>query len=600
MRKRSLILFTSLVLTITSAFLPSSYIKADATLNDETTQDEDIYNDTSVSLSTGTTDDAALDDTASNDPNSTVQDNNTDSGTEMLDVENGQATFTTTLMQGTNRFEIFYKNNTPDKSPSLVFEVNGQSYEAVHGKRTEESDPVKTLSGEDITITPAGQQKSMTFQMLAVYFDTTKADSSAGQTADITVNMNDSDALIITRTQPTVRSQVTDGDETRQEIYSDPDDAGFLLKYYAGDQNLIGADDVLNIIATDDNSSVNETPEITQPKKKDPMQARIRLIIFAIIITVIILIAVSLKRRKTKNRIREEKLERKKAIRKRKEKQVRENDRLSGALKAYADEYTDDEYYEKSVDEEIEEADKAAEEDLQQIPQEKFAAYSPGIKEALYTVGPEEEARLREKQNSVAEEKTEPDQTKEKEITPGASEKRSIVISDKDIPADSGIKEAPVTISPVDRSGDKKPDTESRTPHTVKKTQTKIVSADTKKKSVPTADNTKPKAAVKKRQTSAVKTAVPKKKALGSPVIIKDASKAVKPVQKKAVKTTAKKVISSPSVKTGATKTSAAKKRTQPPARRPAPGVKPVKINRKTAPGSGQVKIKPKKSSVIL
>ncbi|MGN0240078.1 MAG: hypothetical protein ACI4CS_00165, partial [Candidatus Weimeria sp.] len=295
MRKRSLLLFTLMISLSLAAPVSSraadmsdnpvlySGGTAEGTEADTTTDtSSDTSSDTSDTQDTEqyTTDSSAQD-------TSTADTNDDASQSETLDVEDDQGTFTTTLMQGQNRFEIFYTSSVKIP-PSLVFEVNGQSYEAEYGKRTEDSDPVKTLKGEDITITPTGQVKTQTLSMLAVYFDTSKVSGSIGAEATVTVNLNGSDIFIITRTQPTVRSQITDGDETRQKIYptSDP---GYLLKYYSSTEGLLGAEDIVNIIHADNATEI--TPTVTKPKKKDPMKARIALgILVGLIATAIILL----------------------------------------------------------------------------------------------------------------------------------------------------------------------------------------------------------------------------------------------------------------------------------------------------------------------
>lgn len=385
-------IFTALSITSFLIFSPVN-TWATATLPDS---------DMSGNSSNGST--ISTDQTESKD---TLADNSADSGSDILTENNGKCSFSTVMMQGTNRFEIFYEASSKDTYPSIDFQTaDGGSYTAKYGEKVDDSYPVKILKGQDLTITPEGNQRSITLEMLVVYFDTTKAVSSegqvsAGQTADLSINLNGSNIFVITRSEPTVRSQATDGDEIKQAVYTSGD--GVLLKYYTNEEESLTTDDVLKIIQPDDSSQV--IPATTKPKKKDPTKARIMLGAFISFVAILIALFLSFKNKKKKKKIHEEKMAKKKAIRKRKEKKVRENDRLSGALEAYADEYSDDEFYNKTADEEVGAADRAAEDGLQQIPQDKFAAYAPGIKEALYTVGPEDEEIRKQREAIIKERK---------------------------------------------------------------------------------------------------------------------------------------------------------------------------------------------------
>lgn len=347
---------------------------------------------------------------------------------ENLNVVNGQGTFSTTLAQGQNRFEVFYSSESENTFPSLVFEVGGNTYLAEYGQKTDEDYPITVLKGESISITPQGQEKGITLNMLAIYFDTSKTPEIAGSNVDVTVNLNSSDVFIVARTENPADSQITDGDEKKEPIYTSGE--GALLKYYTETPNLLGTDDIVSIVRADNTEQIQ--PTIAKPKKKDPTKARIALGVFlGLIASVIIATFVVTAKKKTK-KLKEEKIARKKAKRKEKENAFRNNDRLLNALDAYADEYSDDDYNDMSEDEKMAVADEAAKEGMRQIPQEQFAAYSPAIKEVLYTVGPQDD---NPRGNEVA--------IRQKEETGTGEDKPRMIIDSKEEEESQSLRQEP-------------------------------------------------------------------------------------------------------------------------------------------------------------
>lgn len=369
--------------------------------------------DTYGNDSTDTSDTAS--DTYSTDTDTTDTQSTAPSDDDMqiaLD-ENNQATFQATMKSGVNRFEILYSPS--DKTPVVEFAVNGNIYEAAYGGQVSDDNPITILKGKEVTLTKrSNSQYAAKMYLMAVYFDTDKISLADGTAVDITVNLpNERTAFIFARTEvPFLWTNIADGEETREKLLS-TDDPYFLLKYSLASQNEITSDDIVPIITETDNET--NSPETTEPPKPDKNAERIKFILVCTVIFTAVVLFLVLHTKKTNQAVAAKRNEKRKAKRKRQEQEVRDRDRLSSALKEFEDEYTDDgyseanendirNYYENEADTDM---DTAESEGMSQIPQADFPEYSTGIKEALFTIGPEEEERLKKKREELIKERKE-------------------------------------------------------------------------------------------------------------------------------------------------------------------------------------------------
>lgn len=370
----------------------------------------DTGTDTSDTDTSDTASDTYSTDTDTTDTQSTAP---SDDDMQIALDENNQATFQTTMKSGVNRFEILYSPS--DKTPVVEFAVNGNIYEAAYGGQVSDDNPITILKGKEVTLTKrSNSQYAAKMYLMAIYFDTDKISLADGTAVDITVNLpNERTAFIFARTEvPFLWTNIADGEETRDKLLS-TDDPYFLLKYSLASQNEITSDDIVPVITETDNET--NSPETTKPPKPDKNAERIKFILVCTVIFTAAVLLLVLHTKKTNQAVAAKRNEKRKAKRKRQEQEVRDRDRLSSALKEFEDEYTDDgyseanendirNYYENEADTDM---DTAESEGMSQIPQADFPEYSTGIKEALFTIGPEEEERLKKKREELIKERKE-------------------------------------------------------------------------------------------------------------------------------------------------------------------------------------------------
>lgn len=393
--------------------------------------------------------------------------------------ENNQATFQTTMKSGVNRFEILYTSS--DKTPVVEFSVNGNVYEAAYGGQVSDDNPMTILKGKTVTVDKkSNSQYSATMNLMAVYFDTDKISLADGTAVDVTVNLpDDRTAFIIARTEvPFLWNNIADGEETREKLLA-TDDPYFLLKYSLANQNIITSDDIVPVITENDNET--NTPETAEQPKPNKTAARIKLILVCAAMGMAVAAFFMMRTKKADKAAAEKRNEKKKAKRKQKEQEVRDRDRLSSALKEFEDEYTDDGYseasekdirnfYENEADTDMNTAES---EGMSQIPQSAFPEYSSGIKEALFTIGPEEEERLKRKREELIKERDESIREAESgEIKEKPEEKRVITEHKTEEASKESRKEADAAARAKTVKSNRKPVKAAKTPEQKKKPRT--------------------------------------------------------------------------------------------------------------------------------
>lgn len=537
MKKKTLLILLSALLVLAPQ---NAYASSLPTIGSASEQQDATVTSDSTSSSTASSSDpfgtGDGDDTYTSEPY--AQENTADTDTS-LNLVNGKADFDVTLLKGEtyNRFEIFYVptdagDSGTDNAPTMIFTYgnNSNTYMAEYGSSVDNTYPVSVQMGKSVTVKNTDGQ-DITFNMLVVYFNTEKTDMADGGTASVTLNAAQENPVIITRTQSPDPKPI-DMEETRQPIFKTTDPA-FLLKYSLNGAAITGKQ-IVSIVG--DTSAQPAEPSTHHPKKPDPTASRIKLIAFLAVIAGIV-IAIKLFKNKKKNEEKNaERNEKRKAVRKQKENMVRDRDRLSSALKEFDDDYSDDDFYTKQEEEAEEAAEEEAmnedaeEEGMQQIPQDKIARYSPGIKEALYTKMEPEDEELVAKRESLIKEREEtiamaenstPTQMLHKAVKMAEdTDDIPVIEEDEGIPEeeisslieepviDDGMMEGASENRIIDEGSDREKEDEEPAP--VRKTPAKTVKKAPAKKTAAETSKTSKASADKKNRTASSSTSADK------------------------------------------------------------------------------------------